>query len=40
MAAEQMYMPGTPMVYGDSVVRGPNTSWRMSLAPVMMSPPT
>ena len=34
VAAEQMYMPGTPTLYGDSVIRGPKISWRMSLAPV------
>jgi hypothetical protein len=28
------------MRYGDSVIRGPNTNWRKSLAPVMISPPT
>ena len=40
VAAEQMYMPGTPRRYGLSVVRGPNTNCRMSFAPVTMSPPT
>ncbi len=25
-----MYIPGTPMRYGDSVIRGPNTNWRKS----------
>ena len=40
VAAEQMYIPGTPMVYGDNVVRGPKASCRMSFAPVLMSPPT
>ena len=40
MAAEQMYIPSTPMRYGDSVIRGPITNWRKSLAPVMISPPT
>ncbi len=38
VAAEQMYIPGRPTSYGDNVIRGPKTSWRMSFAPVTMSP--
>jgi hypothetical protein len=35
-----MYLPGRPMLYGNRVIPGPKVSCRMSLAPVMMSPPT
>ena len=40
VAAEQMYIPGIPTRYGFRVGLGPKTNWRMSFAPVTMSPPT
>ncbi len=36
VATEQMYLPGTAMAHGDRAIRGPNLSWQVSVAPVMM----
>jgi hypothetical protein len=40
VAAEQMYRPGAPVLYGSSANLGLNRICSGVFAPVMMSPPT